>query len=130
MRVFLGTNVVASAFGSSGVCTDLFREVVENHDLLTSDQVLAELQEVLPRRFGATAREVREVLAILRSFHVETSRSQALEIELRDPDDLGILGAAIAAGADVLVTGDKDLLSVAARAPIRIVNPRGFIEMQ
>jgi predicted nucleic acid-binding protein len=49
-----------------------------------------------------------------------------VSIPLRDPDDLPILAAALAAGADVLVTGDNDLLSIRDHAPIPITDPRGF----
>jgi predicted nucleic acid-binding protein len=45
---------------------------------------------------------------------------------VRDPDDLKVLASAVAASADVLVTGDHDLLDVAAQAPIKILDPRGF----
>lgn len=37
--------------------------------------------------------------------------------------------SAIAGRADVLVTGDPDLLDVASRAPLRIMDPRGFWEL-
>jgi predicted nucleic acid-binding protein len=33
-----------------------------------------------------------------------------VEIEIRDPDDTVVVAAAIAAGADAIVTGDQDLL--------------------
>ena len=44
----------------------------------------------------------------------------------RDPDDLPILASAIAASADVLVTGDNDILSIRDKVPIPITDPRGF----
>jgi predicted nucleic acid-binding protein len=47
-------------------------------------------------------------------------------IAVRDPDDAVILGEALGAGAEVLVTGDKDLLEVRGANAIRIVDPRGF----
>lgn len=33
-----------------------------------------------------------------------------LDVELRDPDDAPVIAAAVSGGADVIVTGDKDLL--------------------
>jgi predicted nucleic acid-binding protein len=48
--------------------------------------------------------------------------------ELRDADDQPVLGTLLAArqlaGADYLITGDKDLLALAGRYPI--VTPAGF----
>jgi len=37
-----------------------------------------------------------------------------------------VLACAIAARADVLVTGDQDLLSAAGQSPVPILDPRGF----
>jgi predicted nucleic acid-binding protein len=45
---------------------------------------------------------------------------------VRDPDDRWVLASAIAGRADVLVTCDADLLAVAWKSPVRIVDPRGF----
>ncbi|MBM3956880.1 MAG: putative toxin-antitoxin system toxin component, PIN family [Gemmatimonadetes bacterium] len=47
-------------------------------------------------------------------------------IDVRDPDDRWVLASALAGRADVLVTGDKDLLALGTRSPLRIVDPRGF----
>jgi predicted nucleic acid-binding protein len=49
-------------------------------------------------------------------------------IELRDKDDLPILAAAIAAGAEVLVTGDKELLDLGHIEGLEIISPRQFWE--
>jgi putative PIN family toxin of toxin-antitoxin system len=44
----------------------------------------------------------------------------------RDPNDLPILGAAVAARADVLITVDKDLLEIKAYEEIAIIKPGEF----
>jgi len=44
----------------------------------------------------------------------------------RDPDDQMFLDLALAARADVLVTGDGDLLALADKFPIPIVTPAEF----
>jgi putative PIN family toxin of toxin-antitoxin system len=43
--------------------------------------------------------------------------------ELRDPTDIDILAAAIKGKAEVLVSGDKDLLEF-EHSPIRVLTPR------
>ena len=40
-----------------------------------------------------------------------------------------ILATAVAGAADLLVAGDRDLLDVAADAPLRILDPRAFWEL-
>lgn len=47
---------------------------------------------------------------------------------IRDPSDVAILGTAVAAKADLLVTGDKDLLVVKKFETFEIVSPREFLE--
>ena len=48
-------------------------------------------------------------------------------IPVRDEDDQWVLASALAAKADVLVTGDKDLLDVAHEVSgLTITDPRGF----
>jgi predicted nucleic acid-binding protein len=39
------------------------------------------------------------------------------------------LADAIAGGAEILVSGDNDLLDVAAHSPIRILSPRAFMTL-
>jgi predicted nucleic acid-binding protein len=46
-------------------------------------------------------------------------------LAVRDPDDAWVLASAVAGAADMLVTGDLDLLSIATAAPLPIVDPRG-----
>ena len=48
---------------------------------------------------------------------------------LRDPTDRWVLATAVASQAEILVTGDDDLLAVQGRAPIRVLSPRAFWEL-
>jgi putative PIN family toxin of toxin-antitoxin system len=43
--------------------------------------------------------------------------------ELRDPDDAHVLACAVSAGADAMVTGDKDLLDLESFEGIPIIDP-------
>ena len=48
---------------------------------------------------------------------------------VRDPNDDMIVACALAAGADYIVTRDKDLLSLGEHEGIRIVTPRQFLDL-
>ena len=47
----------------------------------------------------------------------------------RDPEDDAVLSAAIEGRADVIVTGDADLLALEEHEGIAIVTPRAFFDL-
>ena len=53
MKLFLDTNVIVSAFTARGLCADLFRHLLAEHELLTGEVNVVELRRVLRDRFGA-----------------------------------------------------------------------------
>lgn len=129
MRVFLDTNVLASAVATRGICADILRTTLAEHQLLIGEAVLAELGPVLLRKFRVAPDLAKETDEFLRREAEVIERSSPLGIQLRDPDDVAILEEAVAGRADVLVTGDKDILEVVEQAPLRIVSPRGFWDL-
>ena len=129
MRVFLDTNVLVSAFATRGVCADVLRVVLTEHTLVTGEVVLRELGRVLRKRIGLPPRAVNEIDKFLREQEVVPKPAMRAAVPKRDPDDQWILASAIDGGVDVLVTGDRDLLDIAADAPIKIVDPRGFWDL-
>ncbi len=126
MRVFLDTNVLVAAFATRGLCADVLRVVLAEHDLLTGEVVLAELRDVLDRSLKLPIGTVADILALLRAHEVVPKPDKPSDVAVRDPDDRWILASAIASHADVLVTGDQDLLAVVDNAPVPILSPRGF----
>lgn len=133
MKVFVDTNVLVAAYATRGLCSDLLRLILAQHELVVSRQVLAELERALHDKIGLPPALIDEILVTLTP-QLSDSESEKSEptapIGLRDPTDEAILAAAAAAGADVLVTGDADLLTAAARAPLPILSPRAFWQQQ
>lgn len=96
---------------------------------MVGEAVLRELRRVLRGKIRLPAETAAEMDAFLRRQALVVTDAPTLAIKLRDPDDLVVLAEAVAGGADVFVTGDQDLVSVAARAPLPIVTPRGLWEL-
>jgi putative PIN family toxin of toxin-antitoxin system len=128
VKIFLDTNVLISAYTARGISSDLVRFILAEHELMTGEVNLRELRRVLRDRFRASAEQVAAVEAELRAETVVPKPAQPSSVPVRDPDDAWVLASAVAGGAELLVTGDKDLLVLAARAPVPIVDPRGCWE--
>lgn len=129
MRVFLDTNVLVSAFATRGLSADVFRLVLAEHELFVGQIVLDELRRVLRKKIGLPESAVREALTTVEEHRVVPTAETDPGVEVADPPDAGVLATALAAGADVLVTGDRDLLSVNDRVEeLRSLDPRGFWE--
>lgn len=124
MKVFLDTNVLISAFAARGLCADLMRLLLAEHEVLTGEVNLTELRRVLVQRFKVPKTQAGLVENLLRDQTVVPKPAALLSLKVRDPDDAWVLASAVSGGADLLVTGDQDLLVLAARAPLPILTPR------
>lgn len=128
MKVFLDTNVLASAAATRGLCADVLRLVFASHQLFISEQVLKELRNVLRLKFGVNQDLTDDFIWLLQQDTVLTRPVQVPRVEIQDKDDLFILAAAIAAEAEVFVTGDKELLRLGHVEELEILSPRQFWE--
>jgi putative PIN family toxin of toxin-antitoxin system len=129
MRVFLDTNVLVAAFATRGICADLFRAVLLKHDLITGEPVLREIQRVLIKKLKFPESQTREIIRFLRDHAEVTNPKKAASWPETDADDRWIVAAALEGKAEILVTGDKDLLEAKKQTDIRVVSPRSFWEL-
>ena len=124
MRVYFDTNVLISAFTARGLCADLMRVVLAEHELVTGEVNLAELNRVLIEKFHAPKSVAASVENQLRDHTVILMPEAPSSIPVRDPDDVWVLASALASGADMLATGDQDLLAIAAAVSLPVLTPR------
>ncbi len=130
MRVVLDTNVALSAFLWRGTPYRLLQAVrgTEQVELFASVVLLEELAEVLIRpwaakRLAIIGRTARDVLAdYVESVDLVTPFAPPPVIDA-DPDDDHVIAAAVAAAAQLLVSGDRHLLTIGNHQGIRIVTP-------
>lgn len=126
MKVVLDTNVLASAAATRGLCADVLREVLAEHELVICKQITDELKRVLTDKFGVAPSLVNEFLWLIRQDTTIVKPRIVPNVAIHDKDDLGILAAAITAEADVLVTGDKELQGLSRIERTIILSPRAF----
>ena len=124
MRVALDTNVLVSAVATRGLCADLFNLVLAEHKLIVGETVISELRRVLSDKFGVPGKTIDEVVALIRQESLVVRHAPSIKVNIRDKDDLPVLSEAVEGKAEVLVTGDKDLLDLTEKLPLQIVTPR------
>jgi uncharacterized protein len=128
VKVVLDTNVLIAAFASRGLCEDVFRIVLADHELIVSEFILAEFERVLVDKLKMPAARARAVADFVRDSAQVVNPSERPAWPQRDVDDRWVVATAIAGKAECLVSGDRDLLDDAHEAPFEVVSPRGFWE--
>jgi putative PIN family toxin of toxin-antitoxin system len=129
VRVFLDTNVLASAVATRGICADVLQVALAEHEVIVSEQVLAQLSRALQEKFLTSAEVARETDEFLRREAEVVGEAPKRQITIRDEDNARIVEQAVAGGAHVLVTGDRDLVEMGEDRPVRILTPRGFWDL-
>lgn len=129
MKVCLDTNVLVAAFATRGLCADVFRAVVTEHELVIGEVILEELRRALRVKLMLPDARIEAVEAVLAPFPVVPKPAAPTPIAVRDAADRWILATAVAGNADVLVMGFRDLLTVGEASPVPIVDPRAFWEL-
>jgi putative PIN family toxin of toxin-antitoxin system len=122
--------VIFSAFTTRGLSADVLRLALVEHELVIGEIVLEEVERVLTNKLRVPREIVAGDIALLRDCHVRPTARAPKGSPIRDPDDARVLATALAAGADLLVTGDRHFLDVRDRIQgITVTDPRGFWEM-
>jgi len=135
VRIVLDTNVVVSGLLWSGAPYSLLQTAVERDvTLYTSQHLIAELTEVLSRSHLTSKLEqvrgsVEQALALYASLTVSVTPSAVPSVIATDPDDDQVLAAAVAAEADLIVSGDRDLLALGTHRGIRVLAPSDALRL-
>jgi hypothetical protein len=130
MKIICDTNVLLSGFLFGGHCRQIIVRVSEGKDDgFISSSLLAELEGVLVRpKFGLEAAQIAAIIDLVRQTFVLVSPVESVQIVEKDPDDDAVLEAALAAGAEVVVSGDSHLLDLKGFRGIQIVSPASFLD--
>jgi len=130
LRVVLDTNVVVSALLlSDSVPRQAFDKALDHGEIIISTPVLLELAEVLARnklnKYLTEQERMRFLVALLKESELVGITEQISDC--RDPNDNKFLELAVCGNADVLVTGDDDLLVLNPFRGIALLTPRDFL---
>ena len=126
MKVFLDTNVIASATATRGLCSDVLRTVIEFHDIIVSEHLIEELRRILKEKFGASSKVIADVVWLLQQDTIQAHAFPIADLPLKDMADVAIVSSAINGGANILITGDKEILALKHVGSMKIMSPRQF----
>ena len=131
MRVLIDTNILVSAvMFPHGLARQALINAVESDTIaIVCDYSITELHRVFERKFPDEVGLLPHFVAFLSAgatIVTTPDRPASDEPTLRDPKDQPILSAALAANADLIMTGDKDLLEAGLTRP-RAVDPRSWL---
>ena len=126
MKIVLDANIIIAAFAARGLCESILEVCLSEHEIMLSDDSLDEILRNLRLKIKLPSTIVDSIGKFLYA-HANISIPATLASDVcRDPDDVKILGLAVASNADYIVTGDKDLLILKSFKGIPILNPRSF----
>jgi uncharacterized protein len=126
MRVVIDTNVYISALVFGGIPQQAVRRVMTHPlQIATSHELRDEITQTLTQRFGWQVERVGAAIDFLWQ-HASWHEPMLVEAS-RDPKDNHVLGCALAAQAQKVLTGDKDLLVLHPFRGISILTPAAFM---
>lgn len=123
--------LISAALSANGVSFQAYVKVASypNRGLICEqnvDEMKREFNKKFPTRLASLDKFLSVALLTLELVPTPTEED-ILEIKIRDVNDCPILRAAIEAGADVLLTGDKDFLESIVENPL-IITPAEFLQ--
>ena len=128
MRVVFDTNIFISALAIPGSLAEkAMLKVIEGGDILViSRDIIYEVLSVLSSKFSRDKEGLSHVAVFLSELGQLVKPTQKLSIFKEDPDNR-ILECAIHGKANVLVTGDKEMLGLKEYKGVRIISLKEYI---
>lgn len=125
MKIVLDTNVIISALIKEGKPRDLLFEILQNHELVISKEILEEVATVAnePRiRKYVNQEDIVNFLRDLASSALIVKIKSRFKAVKEDPDDDTILRTAVDGKSRLVVSGDSHILDLKRFRRIRIVS--------
>jgi putative PIN family toxin of toxin-antitoxin system len=128
VTVIFDSGVWISAISRRGVPLSAIAHGLDKDYVLTCSELEDEVVRIMNKKFAGNTEETRQQLCELLEKSVRIVVTGKISGVCRDPKDDFILECAVTGGADCIVTGDKDLLSLDPYGAIRILTPRQYLD--
>lgn len=119
--------MIFAAIASRGLCADLMRALLADHDVVIGEPVLVELRRNLAAKLRLGPPRIDEALSFLDDLeHVPAAGRSSPAPAGVGAADAAILECAAQAAADAFVTGDQALLALTAYRGMPVLSPRAL----
>jgi putative PIN family toxin of toxin-antitoxin system len=130
LRVVLDSKVLVSTLLGQGGPRRLLLHLSREHVIVSSVQMLAELEDVLHRdKFQITERQIGDYISLIISGSTVLDIADYPEVIRADPDDDVVLASALEGDADYIVTGDKHLLLLREYHKTKIITVKQMLAL-
>ena len=128
MILVFDSSIWISAIKYGGTPLAAILRALDADTIATCNELEDEVVRVASEKFHIPASDVRDQLAHLLLRAVRVAITGKVSGVCRDPKDDFILECALRANSDMIITGDKDLLSLKSFGTIQIMTPRQYID--
>ncbi len=129
MKIVIDTNVYLSAFLTHGLSSRVLDICIDRHEIFISQWIIAEIKDKLRTKFKVKHQDIIRTINFIKSITVKIKPTGNLPNISRDKDDNNILHLAEHINADIIITGDKDLLLLKKFMNTIIINPRDYMDI-
>jgi putative PIN family toxin of toxin-antitoxin system len=131
MRVVLDTNILVSALFWDGNERAVLTECRKKRfELVLSPEILLEVERVLDKKFECPEERLTDYIRTLLAMSELVFPGIKLDVIRRDPSDNRILECASCGNAEVIVTGNNDLLELGEYGAIQILTAKELLGMK
>jgi len=129
MKLVVDSNIIISAFSVHGLCTEVFELCLAEHEIYLCMEILDEVKRGLVKKIKIPETVADKIIGFLRE-KVNVGEPTKLKYNpCRDFKDLMVLGIAESSCAEIIISGDQDLLVLKKHKNTKILSPRQFWEL-
>lgn len=130
MKIVVDTNLIISASLSANSVSRAAFKALSGHVVVSCEEQVMEVFSVVKRekfdKFSALKNRIDFVMEFINSTHL-VRVVEKIKI-CRDAQDDIFINLAISANAEMIISGDKDLLELNGYKGIKIITPREFLD--
>ena len=129
LKVVIDSNIWYSAFFHQGKPATVLVQCLQEHVVITSDYLISEVKLIITKSSAYRSWCLR-ICKLMAKYKFDDDSEPEPNIDIRDPKDSPIVSLAIRSEANLLVTGDKDILEFKFTNRTLALTPEEFIKLK